>query len=494
MRVALAGMWHETNTFSLAPTTLGDFQAYQYFSGHDLLDGLAGTGTELGGALDAARELGVLPVPLTFAAALPSGTVTEGTFNHIVGAIVRQARDQLPLEGVVLALHGAMVVQGRADPEADIVQAVRTVVGDVPIAVTLDFHANVSSRLARVADVICGYRTYPHVDMSQRGADAMAAVVRAARRGVRPETCLVKLPLLTIPMAQESALQPMSSILALVEAAVGEAEVWSACALPGFPYSQGDRLGFSVYVASDRHPGPMASDIAAEVWRRRNDFAPTLIDVDRAVRLARGEPTPCVVVDVADNVGGGSPGDSSHVLHALRRNGAVGSVTVMWDPALVSQVHAGMPSGASHWVGGRSDPSMGPPFELRSTPKCHGHVTYLRRGTYMSGSRVDMGRVAVFHEDVGDVVVTENRVVPFDDDHLRVLGIEPQLARILVAKGAIAWKAAFGDYARRIHYISGPGTCPVDVTALPFATRPVPIYPLETDTTWAALDYSSGKD
>jgi microcystin degradation protein MlrC len=218
------------------------------------------------------------------------------------------------------------------------------------------------------------------------------------------------------------------------------------------------------------------------------------MDADQAVRLGLQGPAPCVLVDVADNVGGGSPGDSSHLLHAMRRNGAGGSVTVMWDPALVSQVHGGMPSGASHWVGGRSDPSMGPAFELRSTPQCHGPVTYLRSSTYMTGSLVDMGRVAVFHEDIGDVVVTENRVVPFDEDHLTVLGIEPRRARIIVAKGAIAWKAAFGEFARRIHYVNGPGTCPVDVSALPFATRPVPIYPLELDTTWAGPGHSTRKD
>lgn len=491
MRVALAGIWHETNVFAPDETTIENFRVYQYFTGPELTDGLSGTGTELGGALAAARELGVEAVPLTFAAALPSGVVRAEDFERILAQILEQARTQLPVDAAVLALHGAMVVQGRTDPEADIVQAVRGVIGDVPIAVTLDYHANVSDRLASLADLICGYRTYPHVDMAQRGADALALVVRAVRRGRRPAARLVRLPLLTVPIAQESALEPMSSILAMIEAAAGERDVWTACALPGFAYSDGDRLGFSVYVAADEHAGPTAVEIATQAWARRAEFSPEVMDADQAVRLATQGSGPTVLVDVADNVGGGSPGDSTHLLHALRRNRARGSITVMWDPALVRQAHDDPAGSADLCVGGHSDPSMGPAFRLGVPAVLHGPVTYARGSSYMTGSTVDMGRVAVFHADVGSVVVTENRVVPFDREHVTVLGLEPERAPILVAKGAIAWKAAFGEIAQRACFVKGPGACPVDLREIDFRWRPTPMYPLEGGTTWPAPESST---
>lgn len=487
MRVALGGIWHETNTFFDRPTTLDDFRAFAYFEGGELVEALTGTGTELGGALAAARDLGVTAVPLVFAGALPSGPVTAADFDAVLAELLSRLRAQLPVDGVVLALHGAMVVADREDPEADIVAEVRRVVGDLPVAVTLDYHANVSRRLARLADVLCGYRTYPHIDLSERGYDALAAVVRAARRGRSPRSHLVKLPLLTLPVAQESSARPMSDVLALVEAACTDADVWTACALPGFAYSDGPRLGFSVYVAADRDPIAVADEIAREVWVRRGDFAMSLLDPSSAVRRAISAPAPAVLVDVADNVGGGSPGDSTAILHALQREQARGAIVVLWDPAVAAELHDGAGPIASVRVGGRSAPSMGPAALVSGAVQRHGHVRYRRSGSYMTGAEVDMGRVAVVDSEVGAVVITENRIVPFDDDHLTVLGLVPRAARILVAKGAIAWKAAFGDYAASTIYVDGPGTCPVSLDALDFAARPRPLYPFEPLTEWSAV-------
>lgn len=486
MRVGLAGIWHETNTFFDRPTTLEDFRSFAYFEGGDLVDALTGTGTELGGALAAARDLGVEAVPLVFAGALPSGPVAAADFDRILGEILGRLRGQLPLDGVVLALHGAMVVEGRADPEADIVAEIRRIVGPLPIAVTLDYHANVSARLARLADVLCGYRTYPHVDLADRGYDAMDAVVRAARRGRPPRSQLLKLPLLTLPVAQESAAQPMRDVLALVEAACTDADVWTACALPGFAYSDGPRLGFSVYVAADRDPAVIADEIGRHVWARRDQFAMSLHDPGTAVRLAADGPRPTVLVDVADNVGGGSPGDSTAILLALQQHRVGGAVVVLWDPQAVAELHATDSAHAEIRVGGRSAPSMGPPALVAGPVRRLGAVRYRRTGSYMTGAEVDMGRVAVVEDAAGQVVVTENRIVPFDDDHLTILGIAPRSARILVAKGAIAWKAAFGEYAAQTVYVDGPGTCPVSLDALDFAARPRPLYPFEPTTTWPA--------
>ncbi len=486
MRVGLAGIWHETNTFFDRPTTIEDFRSFAYFEGGDLLDALTGTGTELGGALAAARELGVEAVPLVFAGALPSGPVVASDFDGVLTEILGRLRAQLPLDGVVLALHGAMVVEGRADPEADIIAEIRRVVGGLPIAVTLDYHANVSGRLARLADVLCGYRTYPHVDLADRGHDALSAVVRAARRGRPPLSHLVKLPLLTLPVAQESAARPMRDVLGLVEAACSDPDVWTACALPGFAYSDGPRLGFSVYVAADRDPAAIAKEIASEVWSRRDEFAMTLYDPVSAVRRASTGPFPAVLVDVADNVGGGSPGDSTAIVRALQQERVEGAVVVLWDPVAAAELNASDATHAEVRVGGRSAAVMGPPALVSGRVRRHGEVRYRRTGSYMTGAEVDMGRVGVIESAVGSVVVTENRVVPFDDDHLTVLGIAPRAAHFLVAKGAIAWKAAFGDYAATTVYVDGPGTCPVSLAALDFSSRPRPMYPFEQQTPWPA--------
>lgn len=484
MRVGIGGIWQETNTFVPSPTTLADFRRYQLYEGGELLDALRGTGTELGGAIDAAEQAGITLVPTLFGAALPSGTVQQSAFEHMMSALVGRIRSGPTLDAMVLAVHGAMVVDGYDDPESTLVRAVRAEVGPIPIAVTLDYHANLGPDLPRLADYLVGYRTYPHVDMADRGAEAMELAVRATRAGRRAEVGMVKLPLLTVPVAQEGAAEPMASILREVDELAGRAGVHTVSALPGFAYGDGRRLGFSVYVAGHDRVAGLARELAGWVWSRREQFAFDLVSPSVAARAARRGPAPVVLVDVADNVGGGSPGNGTVILHALARQGVRDAVTVLWDPAtvLAAQRHPG--SFGSFQVGSRDDPTMGPLFVASGGIRRCGRVVYRRTGSYMRGQQVDMGEVVVIDSTIGPIVLTENRVVPFDDDHLRVLGIEPRLAGAIVAKGAIAWKAAFGSYAGTTMYVRTPGYTPSALDQLHYRSRPQPLFPLERDPEW----------
>ncbi|MEU8270611.1 M81 family metallopeptidase [Sphaerisporangium sp. NPDC049002] len=489
VRIGLGGVWQETNTFTPEPTTLADFRRYQLFEGPELVASLRGTGTELGGAIDAARQRSARPVGLLFGAALPAGMVLSHAFESMLRRLVANARAQLPLDGLVLSLHGAMVVEGHPDPEAEIVTALRAVVGDIPIGATLDYHANVGAALPKITNILVGYRTYPHVDMAERGAEAMTAVLRLlrpSRAGRRPARHLEKLPLLTVPPAQEDVAEPMRSILDATERLREEPGVWAASALPGFAYAESGRLGFAVYLAAETHAAPRARELAAHVWRERDAFSARLAspaDAVAAVAATRGL-GPTVLVDVADNVGGGSPGDGTALLHALDQAGVSGAVAVIWDPASVAVAHARSADRMELWVGGHSDPAMGPPFRASGPVRRFGPVSYLRTGSYMRGQRVEMGRVAVIEASIGTIVLTENRVVPFDDDHLRALGIAPRAASAIVAKGAIAWKAAFAGYAARTVYVRTPGYCPAALDQLDYRSRPAPLYPLERNPAW----------
>ncbi|MFY1631774.1 M81 family metallopeptidase [Solwaraspora sp. WMMB335] len=486
MRIGLGGIWQETNTFVPEPTTLEHFRRYQFFTGGELVAALRGTGTELGGAIEAAGAHRVTPVGLHFGAALPAGVVERGAFETMLAILNAQARAAPALDGLVLSLHGAMVVDGHPDPEAEVVAALRAVVGDVPIGVSLDYHANVGTDLPRLADVLVGYRSYPHTDMAERGADALAMVVRMARAGRRPQRQLVKLPLLTVPPAQEDAGEPMRTVLAATDELCARPGVWTASALPGFAYADGDRLGFAVYVAADDRAAEAARELAGLVWRRRADFAAPLVAPAAAVAAAARGPAPTVLVDVADNIGGGSPGDGTALLHALAGQRVGGAVAVLWDPAAVDRAHRGTGEHLALAVGGHSDPLLGPPYPAAGRVRRYGPVSYLRTGSYMRGQRVDMGRVAVVADPVGSIVLTENRVVPFDDDHLRAVEVAAPTARAIVAKGAIAWKAAFAQYAGQTVYVRTPGYCPAGLDQLTYRTRPRPLYPLEQDPTWEA--------
>jgi len=242
MRIGIGGIWHETNSFVPEPTGLAEFRAYQYFAGADLLDALRGTGTELGGVLEAVPGA----VPLFFGAALPSGPVRRDAFEAMLRDLAVRTRAALPLDGLVLSLHGAMMADGHPDPEAEIVGTLRAIVGPVPIAVTLDYHANPGPALAAAADYLVGYRTYPHSDMAARGAEAAELVLG----NPAVEHSLLRLPLLTPPATQEHRAEPMRSILAAADRLRAEPGVWAVSTLPGFAYADCDRLGFAVYVAA----------------------------------------------------------------------------------------------------------------------------------------------------------------------------------------------------------------------------------------------------
>jgi microcystin degradation protein MlrC len=389
-------------------------------------------------------------------------------------------------DGVVLALHGAMVAEGHPDAEADVVRAARGIVGDIPVAVTLDLHANPSDDLAHLADVMVSYDTFPHVDMEARGAEAMQLVVRMLHTGRRPATHLVKLPLLTVPQMQETAEHPLRSAMRALERAEADTAVWTASITPGYPYSDVQRLGLGVYVAADdpdRARGS-ATEVAEQVWGRRAEYMPELLEPDEAIlEAARGQ-GPVVLVDVADNVGGGSPGDGTILLRALQARGRADAAVVVWDPWSIERVYASKDEVVSLEVGGHATDDLGDPVAVRGSVRRLGPVTYRRAGRYMHGQEVGMGRVAVVEAAAGKIVLTERRVMPFDDDHLRAVGIDPQECGVIVAKSATAWKGAFGAYAARGIYVRTPGYCPSDVAQLKFEDRPRPMFPLEEEATW----------
>lgn len=479
MRIAVGGIWTETNTFAPVPTTLESFKDYHYYAGESLREAMSQTRTEVGGALDQAQQERVEVVPLLFTAALPGGAIPRQDFDVMFGELVRRAVEADPFDALLLVLHGAMVVNGLPDPEVHLVGQLRSILGDMPIAVTLDFHANASRELGAAVDFLTCYRTYPHIDMAERGAEAVGALARMVTEQRVPRGMLIKVPLLTMPVAQETSRTPMVQLLHRCAEVRQMPGTWGASIMPGFAYADSRRLGLAVYVASDVDPRQQARSLALDAWEKRDEFQFDLQSAMEAATQAQVEQGTVVLVDVVDNVGGGSPGDSTSILHALRAAGETDSVSVIWDPSIARDLHR-QPQEAMHgFIGSHSRPDMGGPFELQGPVACLGNIQYRRSSNYMTGSTVDMGLVAVVQADIGTVVVTEQRIVPFDDDHLRILGIDPRGRHVVVAKGAIAWKAAFGEYARHVHYVDGPGSCPVNLSALEYRSKPDLIYPLD---------------
>jgi microcystin degradation protein MlrC len=219
MRIASGGIQHETNTFSTTPTTLADFirdsqLGPQLEGGNAIIRRYAGTGSIHGGYIDGAQAAGLELIPLLTAMACPAGVVVQQAFDTILGWFLERLENVLPVDGVLLDLHGAMVTEDYQDAEGAFIDAVRKLVGrDMPIVVTLDLHANITEQMARLADVIIGFDTYPHIDMNERGCEAVELLARIVRGQVSPIQAYRKLPLITMPPMQCTLREPMQSLM-----------------------------------------------------------------------------------------------------------------------------------------------------------------------------------------------------------------------------------------------------------------------------------------
>ena len=213
-RIAIGGIWHETNTFASDVTRYSDFESCQFALEQELIDLYSNTNTELGGMISESNKVGFDPVPTLFAAAVPSGIIEQDSFLRLVDELTGLIRKSLPLDGVALALHGAAAAEHFDDADAYILERVRQVVGNqTPIVATFDYHANLSESMVQNASALIGYDTYPHVDMADRGAESVRVISRLIKDKSTLRCAFRKLPLLTSPLNQQTDVAPMLEVM-----------------------------------------------------------------------------------------------------------------------------------------------------------------------------------------------------------------------------------------------------------------------------------------
>ncbi|MFO0907791.1 MAG: M81 family metallopeptidase [Isosphaeraceae bacterium] len=486
VRIAIGGLMHESNTFASDVTELEGFQSGGLEVGPGIVARWGDAHHEVGGFLEAARSLGFTPVPTLMAWATPSGPVSRRAYEALVEQLTELLRDAGPLDAVLLALHGAMVVDGLDDADGTTLVRVREAVGPgCPLIATLDYHANVSELMASTADALIAYRTYPHIDQRQRGTKAGAIAWRAARGEIRPVVALRKPSMLIHLLAQDTGREPMRSIVASLDALDPDPRVLDVSVLAGFPYADTPATGASCLAVTDNDPvlaERVAETLKKRVWDARVALTANPPGPSEAVQEAlRATQTPVVLVDLGDNIGGGSAADSTVLAHELRMQRATGSIVVVYDPLAATVCErAGVGGQVDIMVGGRIDRNA-PPLSVR------GQVITIHDGRYVEelprhgGIRLnDQGLTAVVRTD-GDnfVVVNSLRHPPFSLGQLTSLGIQPHDARIIVVKAAVAYKAAYEPIAGTIIAVDTPGLTTSNPERLPYRRLRRPILPLD---------------
>ena len=485
MRVGVGLIYHESNTFFSQPMTLERFKEKDFHEGPAILHHWAGTGSEMGGFIEGAKRFGFDLVPTISAWGMPSGPLTNDTFETLSNLLCGGLREALPLDGVLLSLHGAMVSERFSDADGEILRRVREAIGPkVPLVVTLDYHANVTDEMVRWPDAMIGYDTYPHVDQVERGLEAAEILHRMIRDGIRPKLALARRPLFPHILRQLTDKPPMADALALAHELEQAPEMLAVSVAAGFPYSDIPDAGFSVYAAARddvRAAYWAVKQVADFVWERRGNFHVDLPNAEQAVRAAIAETSGLtVLVDVGDNLGAGTPGDGTVILSELQKQNARGALVLLCDPeAVAASIKAGVRERIRVSVGAKVDNLHGSPVEIEGVVQTLSDGIFKNVGPMRDGVIDDQGRTVVIDTGGILIVLTERRMPMWNLQQLRALGIEPTKQRIIVVKAAIAYRAAYVPIAQHIIEVDTPGLAAADVRRFSFKRLKRPMYPLD---------------
>jgi microcystin degradation protein MlrC len=482
MKIAVAGLFHETNTFAVDRTEQQNF-AGEWVNGNTaFIERYQHTRTSMGGVINAALAADAQLACGLYAAAMPSGMIERKSLESLLQAVVTSI--DLRTDGILVILHGAMVGEQYPDVEGELLRRIREVAPHHPIAITLDLHANVSDEMVRHPDLIVGYDTYPHVDAYERAVEALQLLVKMIRGEIQPTRAHAKPRLLLVPqvMLTDQA-GPMQEIMERAFAIEREPGVLNVTICGGFPYSDIADAGVSVVVTTDQDKvlaERYAKELSELFWVNRTRLQHQGNDVGKAIHSAfQEENSPVIIVESSDNVGGGAPADATHVLQHLL-NAPKRSLIVIRDAEAARSAHQlGVGALFDGEIGGKSDDLHGNPVRIRGYIRLLSDGKYAHVGSYMTGQWADMGRTAVIEVDQLTVVLTEHRTAPWDPGHVTSLGIRPEEYHLIIVKSAIAWKTAFGSIAKRIIPVDTPGCCGENLFHFPYQHLSRPIFPLD---------------
>ncbi len=491
MRVGIIALQHESNTFVSGATTLDDFRRDHVLTGEAIRPFMADAHHEVGGFLEQLDTESIQPVPIFSARALPGPPLQAAAFDHLIDTMERAFRQAGPLDGLLLAPHGACVTEHHADADGHWLALIRAWAPTLPIVATIDPHANLSPRMIDACDAMIAYRTNPHVDSRDRGREAARLLAAELRNQVqlRQSACF---PPMTMNIERQSTAEPhWARVHDTAESLRSRPGVLSVSLVMGFPYADVAEMGTAVIVVTDGRtlaPDVSADEFGTVLWQERARFRGELLDVDVAMSRIADEPEPVLLLDMGDNVGGGGPGDGTIIAHAMHDRGVGRSILTICDPesvALCDQAGAGTRLRLS--IGGKTDARHGAPLpvqvEVLALHDGRFHESQARHGGWAD---FDMGRIAVVRTDRDmTVMLTSSRLFPVSARQWTAFGIDISDYRVIVAKGVHAPVTAYQEICKRFVRVNTPGVTTADMTALTYLRRRRPLYPFEEDFDWS---------
>ncbi len=485
-RVAIGGIVHETNTYCKEKTRLEEFRIWR---GDEIVTANRGVRSFVGGMLDAATALGATVIPTFYAVATPSGTIDRSAYDSMLKELLDGIRAALPVDAVVLSLHGAGVVEGIDDLEGHLCTAVRDLVGpEMPIVVTLDLHGNLTQAMADTVSCMFGVHYYPHTDMYERGHEAVMTIPRLLSGEWKPVTHVETVPMLLPPSTTN--LNPAKAVNEVCRAMEERQGVIDCTFFHGFPYTDIPHVGVHVVATAnaDRELArECAREVAQYIWAHREEFRPDILTPAEAIARALAmEKGPVIINETSDNPGAGTPGDGTHLLRAMLEakleNACFGFIH---DPEVVAQAHAaGVGATIDVKLGGKYDEMHGAPLELTAYVKCLTDGKFIRQSPMGRGDRVNQGRTCRLQVGGLDIIVAEVRSQTLDAEIFLLNGIDVTRCRIVGLKSSQHFRAAFEPIAHAIITADSPGLSTHQIEIFPRRKAPGPMWPLDKDCTY----------
>lgn len=489
-RILLASIFHETHTFVEEPTRLADFSIRR---GNDLLN-RRGDASMVDGFLEVAENEGWEVVAVTEYGALPSGTIEHSVFEQFANELetgVRAALANGGLDGIWLALHGAMVTSESIDPEGDLLKRLRAIPGAerLPLFAVFDLHANFTKAMADNANGLIAYRENPHTDARDCAVLSARLLARSLAEGVLPKMAARIAPIIWPPTGTGTADRPMRDLNAVArQIERDDPDVWAVNVVGGYAFSDVPDAGvaFSLITTGSAERAEAALDRLEELAISLRQFGlPKEWDLDEALAEIKKRPGgPFIVVEPSDNIGGGAPGDDTAVLRGFLRHGITDAAVAIADAAAVQALEGAAPGERRTLsIGGKGSSLGAGPLRAEATfvSRSDGAFTLEDRNSHLAagqGIYIQMGPSAVVRIEGVTVLLTSKKTPPFDLGQLRSQGIIPEQQRAIGVKAAVAHRRAYDKIAAASFTVSTPGPCTSAITTLPYRRLRSPVFPI----------------
>ena len=481
-KVALFGIYHESNTFIDKPTTIEDFRNSHWVKGNKVFEEYRDSFHEIGGMIEELEKHNIEIIPLSFAEATPGGIVSASTYDILLGQLREELSNVIPVDGCLVALHGAAVSENHADMDGHLLGVIRELVGEhIPMVGTLDPHANVSEQMVAVTDALISYKTNPHIDQRETGKKAAALLVRIINGEIQPVQYLCPSPVTISIEQQHTGSEPCLSLYNYVDEIIKEEGLLDISINLGFPYADVNEMGTSFVIIQNEniHKLNTASQQLEAYMRTNQDkFVGSRKTIDEVLPLVEDSEKPVLLLDMGDNIGGGAPGNSLHLLSFFEKHRIFKTLFCIYEPYavrfLVNNSSEGFlelslsdNTGSELKVSARVLKIVDGRFS-ESNPRHGGQVNY------------NMGTTAIVQTQNGNtVMLMSNRVPPFSLQQLTAFDLRPEDFDVVVAKGVIAPIAAYAPVCKTIFQVDTPGHTQANMTSLVYRNRRKPMFPFE---------------